>query len=404
VFGGIRRLFNAQAERLSPMERDVLTRLAIEREPISVAALLADRLVETVADEIRRGEPIMLVEQPLIKAQAKDYVRQTQERLICAPIVARLNAQLGETGTKPVLLALLDAWRGRPAAEQGYGPGNVVNLVRLLRGNLRGTDLSRLVLRQVYLQGVDTQDASLAGAGLVGTVLDEPFAYPTSVALSADGAFLVAGTPSGEVRLWRAADRTLLVAARRHTGMVWSVAVSADGQHVASGGDDGTVRLREVEGGQLLATLQGHTGLVWGMALSADKRLVVSGGMDGTVRLWEAESGHLLATLQGHTGPVLSVALSADGRLVASSGADGTVRLWEAGSGQLLATLQGHTGAALSVALTPFAGRASRPRRGPRYVGSLEFAHVFTRYLYVRWPAQFSGLTTELASFCSLRY
>src|SRR4051794_6503889 len=70
------------------------------------------------------------------------------------------------------------AWRMArppPPAEQRYGPGNVANLLRLLRGDLRGVDLSRLALRQVYLQGVDAQDASLAGAGLVGAVMDESF-------------------------------------------------------------------------------------------------------------------------------------------------------------------------------------------------------------------------------------
>src|SRR4029453_8049652 len=39
VFGGIRRLLDAQAERLSPVERDVLTRMAVEREPINLAKL-----------------------------------------------------------------------------------------------------------------------------------------------------------------------------------------------------------------------------------------------------------------------------------------------------------------------------------------------------------------------------
>src|SRR5262249_21772427 len=148
--------------------------------------------------------------------------------------------------------ALLEGWRGRPAPGQGYGPGNVVNLLRLLRGDLRGMDLSRLALRQVYLQGVGAQDASLAGSYFAGAVLADAFAYPTAVALSADGAFLVAGTPNGEVRLWRVEDRALLMAARGHTGVVWGVALSGDGRLVVSGADDGT-RLWEVPSGQLVA-------------------------------------------------------------------------------------------------------------------------------------------------------
>src|SRR5262249_3908623 len=39
VFGGIRRLLDIQVERLSGVEMYILTRLAVEREPISVAEL-----------------------------------------------------------------------------------------------------------------------------------------------------------------------------------------------------------------------------------------------------------------------------------------------------------------------------------------------------------------------------
>jgi WD40 repeat protein/transcriptional regulator with XRE-family HTH domain len=396
VFGGVRRLLDAQAERLSPIERDVLTRLAVEREPIGLAELsrdmapsvarsavveaietlrrrslvergergptftlqsmvleyVTDQLIETVADEIRLGQPRLLVQQPLIKAQAKEYVRQTQERLIGSPILQRLNGQHAEPLAEHRLLALLDAWRGQPSVDQGYGPGNVVNLLRQLRGDLRRMDLSRLSIRHAYLQSVDAQDASLACADLAAAVLDEPFAYTTAVALSADGGVLVAGTPAGDVRLWRTADRTLLQAVQAHAGMVWGVAVSGDGGLVATGGDDELVRLWDAASSQLLATLYDHTGPVWGVALSADGRLVASGGEDGVVRLWDASNGQLVASLQGHTGGVRAVALSGDGRLVASGGDDLTIRIWESGTGQLLARLQGHTAVVFGVALS----------------------------------------------------
>jgi hypothetical protein len=138
VFGGIRRVLDAQIERLSPVENNLLRRLGVEREPISLADLsidvapgvsrsavldaietlrrrslveqgergatftlqpmvleyVTDRLVETVADEIERGEPMLLIEQPLIKAQAKEYVRQAQERLIGMPVLQWLLANM----------------------------------------------------------------------------------------------------------------------------------------------------------------------------------------------------------------------------------------------------------------------------------------------------------------------
>jgi WD40 repeat protein/transcriptional regulator with XRE-family HTH domain len=396
VFGGIRRLLDAQIERLSAVERDVLERLAIERESIRLAELAAqmapnvgrnaviqaietlrrrslveradggatfalqsmvleyitDRLVEGVADEIGRGEPVTVVELPVIKAQAKDYVRQAQERLIGTPIVQRLNARFSDAGAQQRLLDLLNGWRGRPAAAQGYGPGNVVNLLRLLRGDLRGLDLSELSLRQVYLQGVEAQGASLAGSHLSEVILAEAFAYPASVALSGDGAFLAAGMPAGEVRVWRVADRTLLLSVQGHSGLVHGVALSRDGRLLASGSFDGTIRLWETTSGQPLASLEGHTGAVWGVGLSGDGRLLASGGFDATVRLWETGSAALLATLHGHAEPVNCVALSADGRLVASGGRKGALRLWESGSGQCLASLDGHSGEIRGVAFT----------------------------------------------------
>ncbi|MBV9599342.1 MAG: helix-turn-helix domain-containing protein [Chloroflexi bacterium] len=391
VFGGIRRLLDGQAERLSTMERDILRRLAIEREPITLAELssqiaprssrsmvieavenlrrrslvdrgergasftlqsmvleyITDRLVETIADEIERGQPDVLTELPIIKAESKEYVRQAQERLIGAPILQRLHA-----GEVDRLLGLLDAWRGRPINEHGYGPGNVVNLLRLRRGDLRGLDLSRLELRQVYLQGTDAQAASLAGAHVSGAMFGQAFDYPTAVALSSDGTYLMAGTTTGEVRLWWAADCTLLLATKVHTGAVWGLALAHDGRLVASGGGDGTVRVWEAPTGRLIGGWQAHPGEVRSVALSGDGQFMASAGVDGTLKLWEAATGRLMSTLRGHTGAVWGVAISSDGRRIVSGGGDGTVRLWEPRSGQLLATLRGHAGLAYFVALS----------------------------------------------------
>ncbi len=115
----------------------------------------------------------------------------------------------------------------------------MVNLLRLQRGDPRGLDLACLALRQAYLVGVEAQDASLAGAHLSEAVLAEAFNFPVCVALSGDGASLVAGTPAGEVWLWRVVDRTPLLAVQGHTSPVYGLALSGDGRLLASGSEDG---------------------------------------------------------------------------------------------------------------------------------------------------------------------
>ena len=398
VFGGVRQLLAEQVGRGSAAEQQVLQVLALAYEPVRLADLLellgarldrqdvlegveallrrslvertetvrgatfslqsvvleyvTNRLVEEVAEEIAGGQPVLLAEKALVRAQARDYVRQSQERLIGVPILERLKARLGRNGAEQQLLALLAGWRGRSVAEQGYGPGNVVNLLRLLRGNLRGLDLSSLALRQAYLAEVQAQDTSLAGSQLIETVVAEAFGFPGAVALSGDGKLLATGTSTGDIWLWRVADRTLLAILQGHAGQVFGVALSVDGRLLASGGADGMVRLWDVNTEQLLATLKSHSASISGVTFSTDGSLLASGSMDGTICLWQVPSGQELATLEGHVGGVWSLAFSADGHLLASGGGDGAVRLWDVNTGRVLTTLQGHASAVWGVALS----------------------------------------------------
>jgi WD40 repeat protein/transcriptional regulator with XRE-family HTH domain len=397
VFGGIRRLVGEQVDRSSLPEQHVLRVLAVEREPVNLKRLIAalgpsvgsaagleavealrrrslieraetagpaftlqsvvleyvtDQLVADVVDDVGRGDTARMAEQMLIRPQAKDYLRQAQERVIGMPILERLTNHYGTDGTEARLLALLHRWRDRPAAEQGYGPGDAVNLLRLLRGHLRGLDLSRLSIRRAYLAEVEAQDSTLAGAHLAETVLAEGFDFPGSVALSADGATLAVGTSTGQVWLWRVVDRTPLVALLGPTGAIWALAISADGHLVASGSTDGVVRLWDTSTGRAVASLEGHTGMLRSVTLSADGQLVASGGSDGTVRLWDTSTGRPVANLEGHSGGIRSVIMSADGRLLASVGTDGLVRLWETRTGRELQRLQGRIRAVRTAALS----------------------------------------------------
>ena len=78
---------------------------------------------------------------------------------------------------------------------------------------------------------------------------------------------LAAGTATGQVWLWRVADRTPLCAVQGHTGAVRGMALSADGRLVASGGGRVWYGCGRPAGGPS-PPCEGHRGTVRGVALN----------------------------------------------------------------------------------------------------------------------------------------
>jgi hypothetical protein len=60
-----------------------------------VTEYATERLIATVYQEILEEQPMWLVRYPLLKAEAKEYARQSQERLLLEPLAHRLLAHLG---------------------------------------------------------------------------------------------------------------------------------------------------------------------------------------------------------------------------------------------------------------------------------------------------------------------
>src|SRR5947209_5965143 len=361
IFGSITELLDEQWARLSPLEQTMLSWLAILREPVTLDDLRAvlvsplahvqvleavdglrrrcliergqragsftlqsvvleyvtSRLVTTASREIQQGRLLRLREHGLSQAGAKDYVRQTQERLLLAPLLARLESvSQGRAEVEEQLRALLEGLREWAEEAQGYGPANLVALLRLLRGDLRGLDLSHLILRGVSLQGVEMQDMKLSGATLRECVLTETFDAIGAVVISRSGQYWAAASQRGEVRVWREAGQTLHLIWQAHTDMVTSLAFSPDERRLASGSLDNSAQLWDVESCALLWT-GWHTKPPTCLAFAPAGDLLVSGGSEATIRLWDPELGIPLEDLP-HPGAVLSLAWSPDGSLLVS--------------------------------------------------------------------------------------
>jgi len=399
LFGSITQLLQEQWERLSALEQMVLSWLAILREPVTLEELQAvlvaplapaqvleavdglrrrslvergqrpgsftlqsvvlefvtDRLITTASQEIRQGQLALLREHGLSQAQAKDYVRQSQERLLVAPVLSRLESvHRGQAEVEGRLRELLSVVRSWAEGTQGYAPANLMALLRVLRGHLRGLDLSRLVLRGVHLQGVQLQDASLSGSLIQQSVFTETFDAIWAVTVSRSGQYWAAAGRRGEVRLWREFGQTLHLAWQAHTDIVMSLAFSPDERRLASGSFDGSVKLWDVESRALLWSGR-HPKSTLCLALAPDGQQLASGGSDGTVRCWEAQLGTPVQELP-HPGAVFALAWSPDGRLLASGDTLGTIRLWQrqpSGPARLWQALEAHSNWVRGLAFAP---------------------------------------------------
>jgi WD40 repeat protein len=399
IFGRVRDLLDQQLSRLSDLEREVMYWLAINREPVSLPELredivslasppkliealeslvrrsliekatstaieksaalftlqpvvmeyLTDRLIEQVCEEIQTGRIEVFNRYALIKATAKDYLREAQVRLILNPIAAIVGAQ----GLAP-LQQILSTLREESPRKPGYAGGNILNLLCYLKTDLSGLDFANLRVWQAYLQGMTLQNVNFAGSDLAKSVFTQAFDRITAVEFSPDGKLLATSDVVGQIRIWQVVDGQQLLTFQGHSNWVSSVAFSPDGQLLAvSGSSDPTVKLWEVSTQQCVRILQGHTYWVSLVAFSRDGQLLASSSDDQTVRLWDVSTGQCVRILQGHTNKVRSVAFSHDSQLLASGSDDQTVKLWEVGTGQCLRIFQGHHSEVRSVALSP---------------------------------------------------
>jgi WD40 repeat protein len=397
VFGDIRDILEQQFNRLSDLEKEIIYWLAINREPVTISQLREDmaspvpsaklleaveslgrrslieknralftlqpvvmeyvtnKFIELVCEEINNQNINLFKSHALIKATAKDYIRENQVRLILKPVIDGLLAALkSKKNIENQLTKILTNLQKTSPQEPSYTGGNIFNLLRYLETNLNGYDFSYLSIWQADLRNINLHNANFAHADLAKSVFIETLGGIHAVTFSPDGKLLATGDSYGDVRIYQVTDIKQLLICSGHTDWLWSVAFSPDGNILASSSKDQTIKLWDVSTGQCLKTLQGHTGGVWSIAFCPQGNdLIASGSEDQTVKLWNFNTGQCLKTFEKHQSRVTSIAFSPDGQTIASGCHDQTVRLWDTNSGRCIKTLHGHNSSIWSVNFSP---------------------------------------------------
>ncbi|PSB44907.1 pentapeptide repeat-containing protein, partial [Chamaesiphon polymorphus] len=252
LFDDIRDLLKQQFDRLSDSEKQVMYWLAIEREFVSLTELqqnlinlraqqnlleilrslsrrslvetaanttaqiqfsqqpvvmeyITERIVEGVYQELGSGQSGNLLQNhALLKAQSKDYIRQTQARLILDEIVTYLpgNKSQIESRLRDFLSTLPD--------RADYTAGNLVNLLVRIDADLSDLDLSGMSIWQAYLKDTILHRVNFTNADLHGSVFADRVGSVFSLALSPDDRILATGDVNGNVNLWHLATGQLL--------------------------------------------------------------------------------------------------------------------------------------------------------------------------------------------------
>lgn len=399
IFGDIRELLDRQFARLSNLEQEVMYWLAIIREPVTFKRLqenfifpvsttkllealeslsrrsliennaarftqqsvvmeyLTSRFIEAVCQEIIDLQPQLLHNYPLIKATAKDFIRDNQVRLILQPIINELLIILrSKSELEQFLGQILQHLPKTSPPEKSYTAGNIINLLSRLGTDLTGYDFSNLSIWQADLRLAKLHQVNFHNCDLAKSVFAENFGGIWSVAFSPDGQYLAAGDTKGDILLRRVIDSQLISKFEGHNGWVVSLAFSPDGQILASSSSDGTAKLWDIATGKCLHSLIEHEQEVWSVAFSPDGQTLATGCDDGRARIWNVNTGKCLQIFRGHLSEVLTVDFSLDGQKLISGSQDNTIRLWDLKSGSCQLIFQGHDDGVRSIAISPDGG------------------------------------------------
>jgi WD40 repeat protein len=290
----------------------------------------------------------------LLKTTVKDYVRESQSRLILEPIAHQLRDSFSsDAALAERFQIILDRLRQETLTLSGYAAGNLINLCSALHIDLTGYDFSRLSVWHACLQTVNLHRVNFAHADLSKSILSQTFGYVLSVAMSPDGSLVATGDGNGQIRLWRSTDgQPISTLQEGYTSWIWSVAFSPDGQTLASGSVDQTIQLWAVQTNRHLATLRGHQNWVRSVAWSPDGEWLASGSTDRTVRIWNCQTGECIQILDEQEDAVWTVAWHPNGRLLATGNHNATLKIWNVQTGACLAVLR-HRDWVRSVAWSP---------------------------------------------------
>ena len=178
-----------------------------------------------------------------------------------------------------------------------------------------------------------------------------------SVALSPNGAYLVAATGqglgAGTARIWDVSSGRQLGRLSTKAGPFWVVAWSPKGDSLATGDHEGTIRTYDAGTWKLSHEFQGPRGPTKFIAWSPDGKALATGDDIGMLWGWDTTNGKRLFRSQVHSKNIDGAAWSPNGEQLATGSWDNSVAVVNAHDGSVVKRLPGHNSFVTTVTWSP---------------------------------------------------
>ncbi len=296
---------------------------------------------------------------PFHKAPLEIYVRQM------------LGELEGEHYNKPVYLEAKNGWsndhfqcnnlskllaqcRGIFSEEKlGFTVWNILTIWTELRGELSGTNLSKLSFYQFSFNNKRLSRRGLVTRFNESLITEDLFLHQghsselACAVFSPDGQFILTASQDTTAKIWDSQTGQCLLTLEGHSERIDNAQFSPDGKQVLTASWDNSIKIWDALSGQCLQTIEDKEFGIYYAAYSPDGKFVVSpyygGELNYVAKIWEVESGRIISVLQDGELDSNSYAIfHPDGKTLITLSFD--IKVWDFNSGHCLFKIEGNNG------------------------------------------------------------
>ena len=155
-----------------------------------------------------------------------------------------------------------------------------------------------------------------------------------------------------QIKLWDRSGKYLFDW-KGHATTIWNMEISSDGLWAVSSAMNKTFLLWDVYNAVIKEKMRGHEDVCMAVCISPDNKLIASGSNDQSLKIWGLETRQVISQLHGPAQDIYDVEFSPDSRLLAVTSKDESARLFGLEEEKLLHILKGHTDMVMEAEFSP---------------------------------------------------